>query len=123
MKTRNYKNSLIIAFGLLASLAGSSNVLADPANTVNETVVTHSTLIDWSQKAQSALTRKLDQKLSQELLQKDTETRYAKALPKQYRSANLVLAGKPSGQMAVAPLSSIPVVIIVDDKTDCFINL
>ncbi len=121
MNIKNYKNRLIIALGLLACV-GATSAFADAQND-DEAVVTHNTLIDWSQKAQSALTRKLDQKLSLELMQNNTEIRYAKVLPPQYKSANLVLAGKPLGQSTVAPLSSIPVVIIVDEKKDCVINL
>jgi hypothetical protein len=121
MKTINVKkyNKLGMTLALIATL-GFSNVYAGDANEQ----LSQNTLIDWSHKAQAALSRKLDEKLNQQLMQHQNTTRMAQAIDAPaYETANLVLAGKKLGHSNLAPLSTIPVVIIRNQKPDCQVSL
>ena len=108
-----------MTLALIATL-GISNVYADGAN---EQINQH-TLIDWSLKAQATLSKKLDEKLNQQLVQHHNITRMAEATDQPvYATANLVLAGKKLAHTNLSPLSSIPVVIIRSQKQGCLVNL
>jgi len=114
MKTINVKktNKLALTLALAATLSFTSAFAGD----ANE-MVTQNTLIDWSHKAQVALNKKLDEKLNQQLMQDHIVTRMAQATDDtDYETANLVLAGKKLGHTNLAPMSTIPVVIIRSQK-------
>jgi len=106
----------------IATVLSFSSVFADtaPESTAG---LDHNTIIDWNQKAQTALTEKLDAKLTRQLSSQPDNYRFAESQPQQYHNANLVLAGEKLDQFNVAPLSSIPVVILVNPKEDCLYNL
>ena len=108
-----------IALALVAALGFTSAYADNSGEALNQ-----NTLIDWSHKAQAALSKKLDQKLNQQLMQAPVETRLVQVTVKPtYETANLVLAGKKLAHSNLSPLSSIPVVIIRNEKKDCLINL
>jgi len=118
-KPEIYRLSAALA---IATVLSFSSVFAD-ATPESAAGFDQNTLIDWSQKAQAALTQKLDAKLTRQLSSQPDNYRFAEVLPQQYHNANLLLAGEKIDQFNVAPLSSIPVVILVNPEEDCLLNL
>lgn len=106
----------------ITSLLSLTSTFADAAPN-NDAGFDSSTLTDWNQKTQTILTQKLDAKLTLQLSTEPDIHRFAEAQPQQYHQANLVLVGKQFDQFNVTPLSSIPVVILVNPEEDCLLNL
>ena len=111
-----------LALALIATL-GLTQAQADSLNDGAEQAVSQQTLIDWGHKTRIALNKKLDDKLTEQLMQQNESVRMASTWTQGYQTANLVLAGQTLSHSNLAPLSSIPVVIIQNRQSDCLFNL
>ncbi len=126
MKTKSQTTFKLAAISLALMAGLTINVAnAESADGFQDDskMVDASQLIDWSQKVNRQLTDTLDKQLTAQLSGQQAAPQLVLASNKQYTTANLVLAGNPIQNVGVAPLSSIPVVILTQPKEDCLLNL